>query len=317
MADDQSNETKIGTCGYSYPGPPPKGWVGAFYPRQKGRRINELEYYSRFFDTVEINSSFYGPPSPAMAEAWVKKTPDDFEFSIKVWQKFTHPKKIGQGRSTGEWEPITQDDLDIFRAGIEPLAESNKLGALLFQYPAGFYCTPETIDKMERTLRSFAEYPKAVELRHKSWSDKMGDTRALLREHSATLVLIDEPKFASSIRQKFEPVSNMLYFRAHGRNAQTWWKHKESWERYDYCYTWEEIKTMAKKLKETATNYPRLEKALVFFNNHARGQAAANAFMLAHELSVPLKGRPNEALLQTFPQLSGIVPPPRQGSLLS
>src|SRR5437773_11986026 len=82
---------KIGTSGYSYPGPAPKGWAGTFYPVQ-GRRFDALEYYSRFFDVVEINSSFYRPPAPAMAEAWVGKTPDDFEFAVKLWQKFTHPR---------------------------------------------------------------------------------------------------------------------------------------------------------------------------------------------------------------------------------
>jgi uncharacterized protein YecE (DUF72 family) len=306
-------ELKIGTSGYSYPGPPPKGWYGIFYPTTRGKKIDELEFYSQFFDTVEVNSTFYRPPVPNMAKAWAIRTPPSFEFSVKLWQKFTHPRKIGQGVSKEQWELITQDDIDLFRSGIQPLAEAGKLGALLLQYPMGFYCSPENIDKLDRTLRSFAEYPKAVELRHRSWSDRAEQTKALLQEHDASLVLIDEPKFASSIRQGFETVGQILYFRAHGRNIAKWWNHKESWERYDYCYSWDEIKEMAQKLKTAAGSRPDLGKALVFFNNHARGQAATNAFMLQHELGIPIKASPVEALTRAFPQISEMIPKPGPG----
>ena len=300
---------KIGTSGYSYPGPAPKGWAGTFYPVQ-GRRFDALEYYSRFFDVVEINSSFYRPPAPAMAEAWVAKTPDDFEFAVKLWQKFTHPRKIGGDGAKTEWEPVTKDDLDLFKTGLLPLAQSGKLGALLLQYPAGFYCTPENMEKLGETLRSFAEYPKVVEVRHKSWSDRIEETKALLQEHNASLALIDEPKFASSIRQRFEAVGDMLYFRAHGRNAQSWWQHQEGWERYDYLYSWQEIKRLGEKLKSVSEARPNLKKAVVFFNNHARAQAVANALMLAHEMGLPLKARPSESLVQQFPELSNLTASP-------
>jgi uncharacterized protein YecE (DUF72 family) len=293
----------IGTAGYSYPGPPPKGWHGAFYPQARGKRIDELEYYSRIFNTVEINSSFYGPPSERMANGWVKKTPDDFLFTLKLWQKFTHPAKIGQGKSTGQWEPITQADVDLFKTGIHPLAESGKLGALVFQYPAGFYCSPENIEKLSTTLRAFSEYPRAVELRHRTWSDKLSRTTAFLEEHGSSWVLIDEPKFSTSIRQKFEAVGDILYFRAHGRNAQAWWKHEEPWQRYDYLYSREEIQQMADKVG-MATSKPSVQKAFAFFNNHARANAAINAIMLAQELNVPLRSVPSEAMVAQFPALA-------------
>ena len=77
---------RIGTAGYSYPGLPPKGCHGAFYPQSKGKRIDELEYYSQIFNTVEINPSFYGPPSERMANARVRKTPEDLIFILKLWQ---------------------------------------------------------------------------------------------------------------------------------------------------------------------------------------------------------------------------------------
>ncbi|HEV8340768.1 MAG TPA: DUF72 domain-containing protein [Candidatus Binatia bacterium] len=307
---------RIGTSGYSYPGPAPKGWFGVFYPQSKGKRFDPLEYYCQFFDTVEINSTFYRPPVASMVNAWVRKTPADFEFSVKVWRKFTHFRKHNQPHSGTkvEWESVTQADVDLFRSGIDPLAQSGKLGALLFQHPAGFYCTPENVDRLVRTLELFRDYPKVVELRHKSWSERHEETRALLEKCGASWVLIDEPKFATSIRQEFKPIGEIFYFRAHGRNAAKWWSHKEPWERYDYCYSWNEIKEMVLKLK-TATEGGPDRKALVFFNNHARGQSIANAIMLIYEMGNDLKVRPSQELLRAFPQISEIVPPAHQGRL--
>ena len=231
----------IGTSGYSYPGPPPKGWVGAFYPEPKPKRFDELQYYSKIFNTVEINSTFYRPPSIANATAWAKKTPSGFTFSLKVWQKFTHPVKIGRAKTDEEWQPTTQDDVDQFRAGVEPIFEAGKLGALLLQYPTSFHCTPENMERVERTLQVFYDYPKVVELRHKSWDERSGEIKALLEANRASSVLIDEPKFSSSIRQGLETIGEIFYFRAHGRNAKAWWRPTESWERYDYLYSRQEI----------------------------------------------------------------------------
>jgi uncharacterized protein YecE (DUF72 family) len=119
-------------------------------------------------------------------------------------------------------------------------------------------------------------------------------------------VVIDEPKFASSIRQPFEAVGEMLYFRAHGRNAQAWWKHKESWERYDYLYSREEIGKHTEQLK-SAMARPGVQKAFAFYNNHARANAPINAIMLAQEMGVGLRAMPNEAMVAKFPLLAKTV----------
>ncbi len=295
----------IGTSGFSYPGPPPKGWFGAFYPEVKTKGFDELKYYSQIFNTVEINFTFYRPPSQAMSKDWVSKTPIDFSFAIKLWQKFTHPMKIGRKSSEDQWQPVTQEDVDQFRAGVEPLAEAGKLGALLLQYPAGFHCTPENMEKVARTLRVFYDYPKVVELRHNTWNERSPEIRVLLEENRASGVLIDEPKFASSIRQDGAPIGEIFYFRAHGRNAQTWWRPKESWERYDYSYSRDEIRKIAERVKN-AMSTSRVKKGFAFFNNHARANAAANAIMLSQELGLRLKAMPSEAMLAKFPQLVNV-----------
>lgn len=297
----------IGTSGYSFPGPPPKGWAGAFYPKTKGKGFDELKYYSQIFNTVEINFTFYRPPSPAVTKSWISKTPTDFCFAIKLWQKFTHPMKIGRKSLQDQWQPVTQEDIDEFRSGIEPLAEAGRLGALLLQYPTGFHCTAESKAKVEQTLQAFYDYPKVVELRHQSWDENAPEFRALLDENRASGVLIDEPKFASSIRQDCAPIGEIFYFRAHGRNAKAWWRPKESWERYDYLYSRDEIKKLAERIK-VAMSVPTVKKGFAFFNNHARANAAANAIMLSQELGIRLKAMPSEAMLEKFPQLANVDP---------
>ena len=292
----------IGTSGYSYPGPPPKGWSGLFYPEAKVKGFDELKYYSQVFQAVEINSTFYRPPSEATTKRWAAKTPPDFTFALKLWQKFTHPTKISRKSSDEQWEAATDEDFDQFRSGILPLAEAGKLGALLLQYPAGFRHSPENLEKLQATLKWFYDYPKVVEFRHRSWTDEAAELRGLLEEHRASGVLIDEPKFATSIRQEFQATGEVFYFRAHGRNAKAWWSHKESWERYDYLYSRGEIKKMAEEIK-SAVSAPRVKKAFAFFNNHARANSAANAIMLSQELGVRLKAMPSEAMLAKFPEL--------------
>jgi uncharacterized protein YecE (DUF72 family) len=298
-----AKDIKIGTSGYSYAGPPPKGWFGVFYPEKKHKGFDELKYYSQIFNTCEINNTFYRPPSPAVTKAWSNKTPDDFSFSIKLCQKFTHPTKITRKKSDDEWEPPTQKDFDEFRAGLLPMADAGKLGALLLQYPAGFHCTATNIEEVEKTLRWFYDYPKVVELRHKSWSEEGAAVKRLLEEYRASEVLIDEPKFATSIRQESPAIGDICYFRAHGRNAKTWWRPKESWERYDYQYSRAEIKQHAERIKAAATK-PGVKKVFGLYNNHARANSAANAIMLVQELGLRLKAMPPEAMLTKFPQLA-------------
>jgi uncharacterized protein YecE (DUF72 family) len=305
MLLDPSRDIKIGTSGYSYAGAPPKGWYGAFYPETKKKGFDELEYYSRIFNSCEINNTFYRPPSPAVAQSWADKTPDDFSFALKLWQKFTHSTKISRNTSAEPWEPASQNDFDEFRAGILPIAEAGKLGALLMQYPAGFHFSAENMEKIAGALGRFYDYPKVVEVRHQSWSENRAALKALLLENRASAVLIDEPKFATSIRQEAEAIGEIFYFRAHGRNAKAWWNPKESWQRYDYLYTRAEIKSHAERIKTAATT-PGVKRAFAFYNNHARANAPANAIMLSQELAVRLKAMPPEAMLGRFPELAQV-----------
>ena len=145
-----------------------------------GGKINELEYYSQFFNTVEINSSFYRPPDPGFVYNWAKRVPPGFLFAVKLWQKFTHPKMFKE--ATGEDAVIAQADVDIFKKCLEPLAKAGKLGALLAQFPPSFKNDDYGRQILGAVAKAFGEYRLAVELRHRSWSDDPGTGDFLQRK---------------------------------------------------------------------------------------------------------------------------------------
>ena len=291
---------RIGTSGWNYPGG--RGtWNGIFYPLPEDREpgFDELRFYAERFNTVEVNSTFYGQPRVNASLGWVKRTPADFVFAVKLYQKFTHPRvSIEEG-------PVTQADVDAFKGGIEPLASSGKLGPLLVQFPFSFQRTDEAVDYLGWLLTAFKTYAIAVELRHRSWSDAAAETATLLGEHRAAWVQIDEPKFQSSVRQDFSAgVSDIYYVRFHGRNAREWWDHAESEDRYNYFYSEDELAPLAEKARSARA---MAKKVYLFMNNHHSAQSVANATMLKKLLNEPITARMPVELVERFPDLAAIV----------
>jgi len=291
---------RIGTSGWNYP--TGKGsWNGIFYPlpEDRERGFDELRFYSERFNTVEVNSTFYGQPRANAALGWVKRTPKDFEFAVKLYQKFTHPGM------TIDRTPVTEADVDAFKGGIEPLAAAGKLGPLLMQFPFSFQRTPEATDYLHWLLRTFRDYSPAVELRHRSWSDPLEETRALLNQDRAAWVQIDEPKFESSIRQDWSVSDSEIYYvRFHGRNAKEWWDHAESEDRYNYFYSEEELEPIAGKARAARD---LKKKVYLLMNNHFSAQSIANATTLKKMLDEPITARMPAELVERFPDLAGIV----------
>jgi uncharacterized protein YecE (DUF72 family) len=271
----------IGTSGWSYP----KGegtWQGYFYP---GGKINELEYYSQFFNTVEINSSFYRPPDPGFVYNWARRVPRGFLFAVKLWQKFTHPKMYKE--ATGEEAVVAQSDVDRFKKCLEPLMRAGKLGALLAQFPPSFKNDGYSQQILGAVAKAFGEYKLAVELRHRSWSDDE-NTAGFLRQNKLAWVQIDEPKFSTSIATEVPLTAEMAYFRFHGRNAKDWWT-GNSETRYRYLYSAEEIDRLAEKVKEAGEKTRLL---FAFFNNHWQAYAPRNANDLKKALQLPFQEIP-------------------------
>ena len=291
---------RIGTSGWNYP--TGRGtWNGVFYPlpEDRERGFDELRFYSERFNTVEINSTFYGQPRANAALGWVKRTPRDFEFTVKLYQKFTHPGM------TIDRTPVSPADVDAFKGGIEPLAAAAKLGPLLIQFPFSFQRVPEAVDYLNWLLNAFRDYPLAVELRHRSWSDVQEETRALLNQYRAAWVQIDEPKFESSIRQDLSAGdSDIYYVRFHGRNAKEWWDHAESEDRYNYFYSDEELEPIAEKARAARD---LRKKVYLLMNNHFSAQSIANATTLKKMLDEPITARMPAELVERFPDLARIV----------
>ncbi len=307
---------RIGTSGWSYPGG--RGtWNGVFYPAKEARPrgFDELEFYARVFDTVEVNSTFYGQPRAAVTAKWAERTPPQFEFAVKLYQKFTHPSMFieavassapgASDQALAAAGDIRQADVDEFKAGVEPLAAAGKLGPLLVQFPPSFTASPDGVDYLGWLLRTFADYRLAVELRHKTWSDQGAETSALLEAYGAAWVLIDEPKFRFSIRQNWRApdapsTAALAYVRFHGRNAREWWTHAAAEDRYNYLYSPEELRPMAEAVGGLAAT---VKKAYLFFNNHFSAQGVANAVQLRRQLGGGDPAPLPPALVEKFPWL--------------
>lgn len=271
----------VGTSGWSYP----RGegtWTGHFYPTGK---INELEYYSLFFNTVEINSSFYRPPNPGYVYNWARRVPEGFLFTVKLWQKFTHPRMYEE--ATGDSAVISQQDVDQFSHSLEPLVKSGKLGALLAQFPPSFKNGGYGQQILNAVINAFGRYRLTVELRHRSWSDDENTAR-LLRENNVSWAHIDEPKFQSSVASEVPRTSDMSYFRFHGRNKETWWTGDRE-TRYKYLYSPEEIDELAGKVTIAAE---KANLTFVLFNNHWQGYAPRNAVSMMKALQLPFRDLP-------------------------
>jgi uncharacterized protein YecE (DUF72 family) len=303
-----ASDIRIGTSGWSYPSG--KGtWNGVFYPvrpgtKTRGGKFDDLAFYAEHFDTVEVNSTFYRIPTAATAESWARRTPPHFEFSLKLFQKFTHPEMFEKATGSNPWD-LGDKDVDEFRAAIDPIAAAGKLGALLAQFPASFKNEPDAHAYLEWLLGKFRDYLVAVELRHRSWSDRAEDTLGLLGETGAAWTQIDEPKFRFSIRQNLLPnVKTFYYLRLHGRNAAQWWKHEKSEDRYNYLYSTDELRPFAEAVKTASRE---VKKAYLYANNHFSAKSVANAAILKHQLGQPLPGEYPDTFVEEYPDLKGLV----------
>jgi uncharacterized protein YecE (DUF72 family) len=312
-------EVRVGTSGWNYPSGNGT-WNGLFYPRSRSKRdgtdrFDELRFYAEHFNTVEVNTTFYGQPRADVTRGWAQRTPPGFDFSLKLYQKFTHPKMFREaalrtapgsdGALLDLLAEVTQSDIDEFRSGIDPLASAGKMGALLAQFPPSFKDSPRARDYLAQLLRAFATYPVAVELRHRSWSDAIGDTLSLLNASGAAWVQIDEPKFRFSIRQNYLPnVTSFYYMRLHGRNAAQWWKHDKSEDRYNYLYSATELQ----EFSETANAARELvKKSYLYTNNHFSSKSVVNAVMLKAQLGQPVDGEYPESLVESYPELRTLL----------
>src|SRR6267378_2387705 len=161
---------RIGTAGWSY-----KDWDGILYPPEVTRKkVHPVEFLARFFDVVEINTSFYGHIRPELARLWsrrAKAVNPNFVFTAKLHRSFTHnPYAVMEPTSAASIKPTDEDEM-LARQGLEALAAEGQLGALLIQFPVSYKNTSLNREYLEVLLRQFIEFPRAVEVRHESWNN--------------------------------------------------------------------------------------------------------------------------------------------------
>jgi uncharacterized protein YecE (DUF72 family) len=235
----------LGTCGWSY-----QEWVGPFYPNN---RVAKLPFYSRVFNSVEVDSSFYRAPSKSMVAGWIKVTGPDFKFSLKIPKTVTHDRRLAGVRN----EFLEFVDL------VEPIARAGKLGCLVAQLP------PDFTFKQNDILESFfnllpTDIHFAAEFRHESWDRE--ETWDLLKKYNVANTVTDSP--IEFLAKPVVTAATHSYVRWHGRGNQTW---------YDYTYSEGEMRPWLAELRCMEEKIPVV---YAYFNNHYRAGAPNNLLQL-------------------------------------
>jgi len=245
------SELFLGTSGWSY-----NEWTGVFYP---SGNTNKLSYYSKFFKTVEVDSTFYAFPSKGLVHGWARYTPEDFVFSAKLPKLITHDKRM-------ELDKGVEADLVRFLGLMRPLIVSRKLGPLLIQLPP---TSTEERDS-ERVKRFLEIIPEdirfAIEFRHPSWLKQ--SVWEMLAKHKVANTIVDEPLLPPD-----EIVtSDFAFIRWHGRGSRPW---------YNYRYGENELTPWAPRVKEVAK---KVKRVFGYFNNHFHGFAIENSLRMLQML---------------------------------
>jgi uncharacterized protein YecE (DUF72 family) len=282
----------IGPAGWAY-----KDWNGVVYPTPRPRGFHRATYLAEFFDTIEINTSFYHPLQAAHAAQWLNRVSANprFLFTAKLWQKFTH-----QGDANLE-------DEKAVRAGFDILRGANKLGAVLLQFPFSFHFESETLVRLTQILDSFRDYPLVVEVRHSSWANMK--FYELLHERGVGFCNIDQPIIGRSIKPSEQVTSLIGYVRLHGRRYDTWFSDDPAApveERYNYLYSEKELEPWAERVRNVSKN---ARTTFVITNNHFEGKGVVNALQLIHMLDGK-KVKVPETLRHHYPQLDSIATEP-------
>jgi uncharacterized protein YecE (DUF72 family) len=274
----------IGCSGWSY-----DDWVGRFYPGDLAKKKGEwLSFYSKYFPTVEINSTFYRVPNEFMVRSWIERGKQrmGFQFSVKLPQLVTHESILKDNAEAAANQAASFEQICV-----KPLADEGLLGGVLIQLTPYFKLDgKQSLGKL-RSLFGILDtdsHDYAVEFRHRSWLNERGnelaaDVLETLQEFNVANVIVDGPGF---------PVTRSLtskhaYIRFHGRNYDIWFKDEAEDDyrinRYDYLYPLEQLDPWKPRLQEIIAN---CEVARIYFNNHGRAKAVKNAFQMMDLLGI-------------------------------
>ena len=277
-----------------------------WYPKRSMTAAQRLAYYASRFPIVEVDSTYYFPPTPELSATWVDRTPPWFTMNIKAWSLLTGhptfpnslwpdmqtavpPEHRDKRRLYAHYLPENALDeaFDRFRHSIMPLQRAGKLGAVLLQYPRWFGPKAENRQVIRDTVRRLPDLRLCVEFRQARWLEG-GDcepTLELLEELGVSFVCVDEPAgFPSSMPPVVAVTSDLAVVRFHGRNTATWEdpEIQTAAERFRYRYTSDELREWVPRIREMAASAREVH---VLMNNCWRDDAAVNAAELADLLA--------------------------------
>ena len=275
---------RIGTCSFA-----DEALQKYFYPRGMRTGRDQLPYYSRTFDTVEIDSTFYRLPSRENVEKWTMWTPDDFVFHFKAFAPMTrHPVRLEQlpedlheGLNVDERDRVDRMPREVrgelvrrFREALEPADEAGKLGGILVQLAPYVVPRPPSWDYLEWLREQLPDDELLVEVRHRSWFDDehRDETLRFLERHRMATVVVDAPRTEAKnvIPTVVAVTSPMSYVRFHGRNAGTWnVRGGSAADRFDYLYPPDELEEWVEPLRELASG---AEQVFAVFNTNRWSQ---------------------------------------------
>jgi uncharacterized protein YecE (DUF72 family) len=281
----------IGCSGWNYGSLPQEngGWIGVFYPDKKTKR---LRHYSEFFDTAEMDSSFYERFYNSMTKGTFigmsKATPAEFQFSVKVPETITHKKRLDIRKNALK-------DLEAFLEKISPLRSANKLGAILIQLPPSFtvndfknvesflnglstFSGIDTPEGLHESESGSSDFQYALEFRNPSW--KTEGPWELLKHYNIASVITDSPKKENLefLSETIVTTADHSFVRFHGRNVKDhYW--------YDYLYSKEELEPWVEKIDKIKEETKVLR---IYFNNHYGGKAVINALEFKEMLGIKL-----------------------------
>jgi uncharacterized protein YecE (DUF72 family) len=283
----------IGTASWTDKSLLSSGW----YPKGVASAEERLRFYAEQFPLVEVDSTYYFPPSEANSELWAERTPKNFTFNIKAFSLLTqHPTKVEalykdlqpstdkKNVYPGDLDDKTIDEVwDRFLSALAPLDAAGKLGALLFQFPPWFVIARKNKDYILECAKRAAPFQICVEFRHKSWmtEDNRDETLDFLEGHGLPYVAVDMPQgFKSSVPPVVAATADLAVIRFHGHNNDDW-ESGSVQKRFKYLYSKEELKEWAAKVNELGAH---AKETHVLMNNCYRDYAQRNARELAELL---------------------------------
>ena len=283
---------------------------GNFYPKGVSSAEDRLKFYASQFRIVEVDSTYYFPPSERNAALWMERTPKHFTFNIKAYSLLTNhptkvdslykdvkeslPKELAAKRNVyrENLPPELADEVwKRFAEALMPLHSAGKLGAVLFQFPPWFVISRKNKAYIEEAAERLRDFRMAVELRHKSWFEgsNVEETLEFLEKRSLPFVCVDMPQgFDTSI----PPIAavtapDLAMVRFHGRDPRQW-KLKEATaaERFKYDYSADELAEWTPKVEEMQE---QAKETHVLMNNCYRDYAVKSARQFATLLDEELQ----------------------------